>query len=399
MFFISQKNKIRSLLFGYIAVFFGTVGSLEAETCPRSERPEIHSYGAIRLLSLSGSHFDMGYQYGQSMASPLEKALDVILDYYRERNGVPYDKILRAAEAFTQRFSYSYDLFIRGISAGSGLSYGDCQILNAMETLGSLLSSKSNLGQCAFISLPPEKSYANRTLIGRNYDFPYPYNVTAQDLTVTILRENNTIPTAIIGMPGQIYCPSCINAAGLFLELNNGQPSGGFSVEMERTTLLINMLEGLQNSQNLEALTHQLLATQSDYSLILNAANKTLTRSFEFSSTLGMRPEFPESGTTFVSTNFFLNTTWQGIPMPTDNTTWMGVTRRDNLLNLSSKKDLFDIEDFQDLMDTDIENGGALWPLTIYQIIYETEGGLYLKIPQEPGASWTYIPLSELLRV
>ena len=195
-------------------------------------------------------------------------------------------------------------------------------------------------------------------------------------------------------MPGQIYCPSCVNANGLFLELNNGEPSGSFTVATQRESLLINLLAELQNSETLADLTSQLLATQSDYSLIINSANSTLARSFEFSSILGMKPYFPDAGETFVSTNFYLNTTWQGIPAPTDNTTWMGVTRRNNLLNLAAQQDTFTVESFQALMDTSINDGGAVWNLTIYQIIYDAGKDLYLKITQTQD-DWTQLPLQQ----
>jgi hypothetical protein len=196
-------------------------------------------------------------------------------------------------------------------------------------------------------------------------------------------------------MPGQIYCPSCINQNGLFLELNNGEPSGGFTVATDRKSLLINMLEQLQNSPSLEALTSQLLATQSDYSLIINSANGMSARSFEFSSTLGMKTNFPPSGETFVSTNFYLNTTWADIPVPSDKTTWMGITRRDNLLNLADAQDTFTVSSFQQLMDKNISQGGAVWGLTIYQMIYDTGKDLYLKITKNGG--WVCLPLADWL--
>jgi hypothetical protein len=383
------------------ACFLFLHGATQAAALPADdfqlEDGVLRQFNGINALSLCGTHQEMGLKYGKAMQSKLENALDIILDYYQTQNKIPYADILATAEKFTQRYSYGYALFLEGISEGSGLSIGNCQILNAMETLGSLLSGTKSLGQCAFMALPPEKSYANKTMVGRNYDFPTPYNLTAQDLTVTILKQENAIPTAIISMPGQIYCPSCINQQGIFLELNNGEPSGSFTVATQRESLLINLLDELQDSPTLDDLTSQLLATQSDYSLIINSANATMARSFEFSSILGMKPYFPEAGETFVSTNFYLNTTWTGIPAPTDNTTWMGVTRRDNLLNLAAQQDVFDIADFQKLMDTNITNGGAVWPLTIYQIIYDTGKDLYLKITQTQD-EWTQLPLAAWLK-
>ncbi len=99
-----------------------------------------------------------------------------------------------------------------------------------METLNALIDETS-LTWCAFLSVPPNKSAIGSTLIGRNYDFPPPFDQCSKLLTVTILHEDDKVPTAIISMPGQIYCPSCVNAQGLFMELNNGMPSGGYYVD------------------------------------------------------------------------------------------------------------------------------------------------------------------------
>ena len=95
-------------------------------------------------------------------------------------------------------------------------------------------------------------------------------------------------------------------------ELNNGMPSGGFTADYSRQSMLINMLHDMQNSLSLSSLQHQLLALQSDYSLIVSSANGTDAISFEYSSnsTLWMKSFFPQSREVLVYTNFYLNETW-----------------------------------------------------------------------------------------
>jgi len=177
------------------------------------------------------------------------------------------------------------------------------------------------------------------------------------------------------------------------MELNNGMPSGGYYIDQNRQSLLINMLISLQNSENFWQVDKQLLATQSDYSLIVNVADANFVKSYEFSSTLGMKPFSPSLMDPFASTNYFQNLTWTGIPFPTDNTTWLGVTRLNNLLTLANNG-FFGINEFKTLMDTPIEAGGAKWNRTIYQIIFDPSPHnltLYLKPFQ--SATWTPIPL------
>jgi len=335
--------------------------------------------GKINIVNVYGSHSEMGFQYGTAMKMQLGKALSLLKNYYIEEHGITYSQLSERADMFFQRYSYSYKLFIEGIAKSSGLSITDCKILNAMETLNSLVS-KNGLGHCTFMFIPPKKSLTNTAFIGRNYDFPPPFDKLAEDLTVTILHEENKISTAIISMPGQIYCPSCINSEGLFIELNNGQPSGGFVVDYNRETLLIKLLEILQNSEDSFQLYNQLRATQSDYSLIINTATSNNSLSFEFSSVLGMKPYIPGSDEVYVSTNYFLNDTWSGIPTPTDNTTWLGVTRRENLLKLANAKPYHNITTLKEIMERRIEDGGALWNYTIYQIIFDQSNlDLYLR--------------------
>lgn len=341
--------------------------------------PYKKNIGGITYLALQGSHHDMGIQYGKLMHDELVQSLTILLNYYMNQHNVPYEKMLEKANAFYERFPSTYQIFIQGVAEGSGLNLDCIKILNAMETMSSLISNKQ--GSCSFIFIPPNKTKNNSALIGRNYDFPPPFDQIAKYLTVVTLQEQNEIESTIIGLPGQIYCPTCVNSAGLFMELNNGTPSGGKFVDQDKETLLVRLLQTIQNSKDMSQMEKQLNATQSDYSLIINTADAKQVKSYEFSSTLGMKDMFPPSNSVFVSTNFYLSDAWQGIPNPSDDTTWLGVTRRNNLLKLAAAQNIFDIDNFKTLMDTDIKNGGAVWPYTIYQIIFDTSNNvLYTKV-------------------
>ena len=284
----------------------------------------------------------------------------------------------------------------------------DVNVLNGMETLNSLIPSSANstnqngeLVHCAFMYIPPSHTAANSAIIGRNYDFPPNiYGAIAENLTLTILNVENTVPTTIIGLPGQIYCPSCTNQNGLFMELNNGMPSGGYVSSLDRESMLINMLEVMQTSSTILEMHTQLKALQSDYSLIVSTANATYAGSFEYSSnsTLGMKPYLPIDGNSaLVYTNFYLNSSWgTEIPTPTDATTWEGITRRDNLLNLANQSNSFDIKSVQQLMETPIESGGAYWDLTIYQIIFQPlSNDICLRRTFDDPDNWVCVDLDD----
>jgi hypothetical protein len=137
----------------------------------------------------------------------------------------------------------------------------------------------------------------------------------------------------------------------------------------------------------------------SDYSLIVNAANAASDISFEYSTnpSLGMNYYFPDEKQSFASTNFFLDPIWGNkIPVATDVNSWYGVTRRNNLLNLSAATTKFDVASFKALMTIPIDNGGAVWAATIYQIIYDASTmNLYIRVLSNP-TTWEQIPLAEI---
>jgi hypothetical protein len=341
----------------------------------------------IRIIRLEGSKYAMGLEYGKQLASEMRASLDILYKFFIEENNISLEKLTVKANQFYQRYPFCYQRFIQGISEGSGLTLNEVKILNGMETLYVLTNEKQELGACAFVSIPPNSSNSN--IIARNYDFPAPYNEIAKYLTITILKEPDTISTAIIALPGQIYGATCINANSLFIALNNGMPSGGFEVNDNVQSMLITLLETIQNSSNFSQMDKILSSHNSDYSLIINTADQNHVKSYEFSSFKGNRSFIPEENKVFVSTNFYQDDSWNNINKANDKSSWLGISRRDNLLNSAKKEST--IEDIKDLLDLKYIDGGAKVDRTIYQVIFDTKSQeLYLKIAQE-DLEWTCI--------
>lgn len=337
------------------------------------------SLDKIKTIHLYGSKYDMGVQYGTHLKQELLSSFQIIENYFVKQMKLSTNQLVTEAELFFSKYPYSYQQFLEGISKGSSIDLEKIKILNAMETLNSLVREQQEIAACTFFSIPYNRSKSNSTILGRNYDFPGPFKEIAKFLTLTVMHELNSVPTAFISMPGQIYCPSCINKAGLFVEFNNGTPSGGKNTNNERETLLINLLHILENSNSFSQLNKQLLSIQSDYSLIVNAASQDEVKSYEYSSYHGMKPFHPLPDNPHVSTNFYLNETW-AIEQPSDASTLLGVTRRNNILNLLDTRDKFDHDEIMQIMDLDIEDKGATWNDTIYQIVYDPgDALLFLK--------------------
>lgn len=342
------------------------------------------------------SYYNMGYMYGATLKNELNETLTILKEFYNKEN-VSYDKVVAQAELFFERYkSIFFRDFLHGMAKGSSLTMDDCKVLNGMETLGVINSSTTDqtlrLG-CAFANVPPALSATGSSIIARNYDYGPPFGTIAgKNVIATIIADQERLPVVVVGMPGQIYCPTCINSENIFVELNNGFASGGDTVVQNRTTLLLELLENLQISATLQEMSSSLSEIESDYSLIINLADATRPQSFEFSSISGMKPYTPSDNQTFVSTNFFLNQTWN-LPPPKDAGTSIGVTRRNNLINLLDCRNNCDLNYVKNSMDVNLKDGGALWVLTIYQIVYDTSSQeLFIRAPHY-NFNWTSIAL------
>lgn len=352
----------------------------------------------VRILSLRGTKYNMGVEYGKQLNPELIISLNIIKQFFIIENNITFNALNHSADLFYSRYPFGFQRFIQGVANGSELSLDEVKILNGMEPLYALIDGQQEISACSFLNVDGSYTASQANIIGRLYDFFQPYNLLAKYLTVTVLHETDTVPTAFISMPGQIYCPTCINANSLFVELNNGMPSGGFEVNAQRASLLINLLEATQNSASFDQIDKQLSSLNSDFSLVINVADQNNIKSYEYSSFSGNKAYIPPQNSNFASTNFFLNNTWEA-PLPTDNSTWIGVSRRDNLLNNANKTVDFSIQDMMNLLDKKITDAGANWDATIYQIAFDTSTqDLYLRITQENN-EWTHVNLAGLFNL
>lgn len=352
-------------------------------------------------LSDSGSLESMGKEYAEKLSVPLQETKSLLLDYFMTQGGYTYDELLDKAMIFYNRYPSSLKDFINGMSLSeSALSLNDCIILLSMETLSSLKmkfgdtppEEEEKCFSCSFAFLSGNKTETGYPFVGRLYDFFPPFDAIAEkNLIITVFPsdpfkagnkkeddERNTFPsTALVGLPGQIYCPTCVNSLGIFSEFNNGEPSGGTVLNENTTTMLGNLFLFDESSSNFEDLDDQLSKAGTDYSLIVNTVSGLTNEvnSYEFSTTLGMRKNKMDEKNqdVYVSTNYFQNSTWDDeIPVPTDENSWMGVTRRNNLMKLLTQKSgdsSYSFEEFKQIMNTTIDQGGAVWKLSIYQIV------------------------------
>jgi hypothetical protein len=350
----------------------------------------------LRVVYLVGrDHAAMGEDYGRLLADDLTAVLGILLDFFVGKKCVQYEQLVTEANQLYLRYPHSWRNFIKGVSRGSGLAIDDCKILNAMETLGGVIE-ESVIGQCSFVYVPKRRRRSKTgALYGRNYDFMHPFDLCSKHLAITVFCEPDKEVVAIVAIAGQISCLTGVNSNGIFIALNNGMPSGGYFVDKKRQTLLINLLQILQESESLSDAEMSLNALQSDFSLIINYGDAASMKTHEFSSHPSMHSFDPDPAGVFVSTNFFQAPTWTDLPAPTDETTWNGVRRRCNLLRLFEELPVIDVEDFLCAMDRHMDDGGAVHSYTLYQVVFDS-GPLHLYVKIYGSTSWIRIELKPL---
>lgn len=341
----------------------------------------------IKVIRLNGSKPVMGSQYGEALREELKEIYLILADFFYGQLKLPKEKIDALAQSFFSKFPIENQKFIEGISTGSGLSLDAIKIINAMEVIFGQVVDRSKPQGCSFVAIKDE--LGNNSLIGRNYDYAPPFDQISKFLTVTILNETDLVPTGSIALAGQAYCPTCFNKNSLLLALNNGMPSGGFMVRDVKKTILISLLEAMQNSKDIAQLENYLKKIDSDYSLIINVADSKSIRSFEYSSSSRLEIYSPKLEENFASTNYYLNEDWN-LPEPQDNTTWQGVSRRNNLLSLEPYGNQLD--KLKEKLEKKVEDQGAAIKNTIYQVIYDyKDQKLHIKITNHGNwCSWGF---------
>lgn len=330
----------------------------------------------IKIITLNGNKETMGLEYGYSLKDELREVYNILAEYFYIENNYSEDDISCIANNFFHKFPTRDQQFIEGIARGSNININKIKIINAMEVIYGQLCSKQNVQGCSFVAL--KDANGNNKFLGRNYDYSPPFDKISQFLCLTILNETGYVPTCAIAMAGQAYAPTCFNKNSLFLAFNNGMPSGGFKLKNTTQTILIKLLNSMQTSNCLKELKNNLNLIDSDYSLIVNIADKENIISFEYSSIEKHKMLIPSRNEIFASTNFFLSADWK-LTEPKDEDTWQGVSRRNNLLLLNKYNS--SPSALKEKLNKDVTENGAAIENTIYQIIYDFElQKLYVKL-------------------
>jgi hypothetical protein len=329
----------------------------------------------------------MGRQYGELLKEDLQRFYArAIEQHFINDKKISYDDMLAIGSRVYSLYPQRFKEIMMGMAETSGLTLNQHLVLNTVEWYDYM---------CSGLVAWDEFTGGASLVFGRNYDYPDHFRNYSEFVTVAVFHPDDVAcATAIITFAGTIYATNGINEAGIFLELNNGAPSGGEITVKNRIPTEIQLFSFLLDSYSMFQLDAYLNSTYSSYPFIVTVADKNTAFTYEW-PIYGIRRISGEPEGLLIPTNHFVDPAWD-IEVTQSNKN--SVLRRNNLMKIATaNKGMIDVEKMKSIFDTTIPDGGATHPQrTIYQMVVVPESfTLWLKAPgvQE----WTEIPLKSFL--
>lgn len=362
------------------------------EAAATFESGKLYRCGKLNVLDLRGNYKQMGRQYGHLLRDELAHLYqEAIEGYFIREKGLAPEAMRHAAQSLFAFYPHRFKTFFEGMAETSGLPLEKHILLNALELYGMLPG-------CSGIAAWNDYTAGGPLVFGRNYDWFGRYRPFARFLTVTVFNGEDGIPTAIATFAGVIYATTGMNAEGLFLELNNGFPSGGSLSYSNRVPAVVHLLAFLLDCSNMAHLDAAFNSTRSNFTFIIDAADRDAAYAYEWLPFDIKRREGKADGL-LVATNHFVHPDW-GIELQ-DTAGFKSRERRENLLSLAENhKGKMTVAAMMEILDTPIDHGGATWPAgdaiqTVYQVVVvPAERMLWVKVPG--FQDWTAVDLGGL---
>ena len=349
--------------------------------------------GVINIVDLHGTWREMGRQYGALLADELRDLYErAIVGKLEKEYGLLRADMQNTARKFFANYPFKFKEAVRGMAETSGLTLDQLLLLNAVE----LLSSYAEAPQCTGVAVWGDYS-AGSAVYGRNYDWLPWFREFSADIAVAVWHPaDGALSVATIGYCGEIYAVNGMNEKGIFLELNNGMPSGGPLWYDSRVPAVAALFNFLLECETLDDIESCFQTTKANFAYIIGVADGQTARCYEWPVFEVKRRESHSRPGLTVLTNHFTEFSW-GLPRPDDKTFWLTRTRRQNMLNLAKHlKGAIDAATMKKMMETRIEDLGSTTDMTVYQIV--TVPGTFEFWLRLPGVQeWTSIDMKALL--
>jgi len=191
-------------------------------SCARSVRAEtrwegkghLETDGQVRILHLSGSHYEMGLQHGRLLRDEVRA---VIRGYIDEgvvgRFHVPRRHLVKRARLMAPHIPTKYLDEMRGIAEGAGLPFEDVLITHTfLESI--------QVPMCTTFAAWGKATRSGEMIFGRNLDF-FSLGVAHKYGTVIFYRPDRGNAFVSVAWPGWCGTLTAVNVKGLGLGLMN----------------------------------------------------------------------------------------------------------------------------------------------------------------------------------
>lgn len=360
------------------------------------EEGALYKAGAVHVLSLRGTHYQMGRQYGMLMKDELNALYDLAVSRYGDKNITPA-RMLQVANAYYANFPRKYKDVIAGMAETSGLGLDKQIIVNGIEIIQKI-NSIVPPSQCTGLVVWGDYTGGAPLIFGRsNDDHPFFRDFGGYVAVAVFNPTDGGIPTAVINYAGAIYAPTALNRYGIFMEINSGNSPGGF--KLDRKPTVVSMFEFLQSCSTLAQVNEAFQTMQADISSIVNVSDLHGVYSFECSLNAMKRVSVDPEGL-LVSSNHFLDPSWGLSPPAPDQDEangWTVARRTNGLAWAEAQKGQATVEQMMAIMSQEIVTEKGLYnsTSTIFQVVAVPETlTIWLRAPDH--FEWQKIELGGL---
>ncbi len=351
------------------------------------ESGRFFEYNGLNILDLHGSWYEMGRQYGFLAAELLHDVYQNFMLYNMERESDRAPFVQAVADKLYRYYPHRLRQLFSGMAETSGLTLEQLKTVNVVEFSAAVFN-------CSAMAVWDDYAAGN-LVYGRNYDAPG-FQPLGKDVLLTAYHPSDgSLATATIGYAGEIYAVNGLNEKGIFLELNNGMPSGGTEILYERLASTTELMMMLLDADSLDYADAFLRTVKGFASYTIGIADAREARSYEWCARGVARAPLTADGL-MVMTNHYVSDEWD-FAKPDDEQSWGSLTRCANLKTLAEQsRGTIDASLMRRIMQTPIKDGGPGHDCTVYQIVIEPQT-MMLWMQVAGVTSWQQVDMGKIL--
>jgi isopenicillin-N N-acyltransferase-like protein len=175
--------------------------------------PDVSTGRTFPFHRFSGTHREIGEQFGESCRDLIHRHRDKVLSRLGEKNGLTREQALDKAMAYRPyviQYASFFDDEVQGMAAASGLSLPEAYLLQLRaEAATPVLDDDTN--ECTTFAVQPEATVNGVGLVGQNADLPAFYGEIA--ITAEIRADDQ--PAVLMVLPAGQVSYIGINDRGL----------------------------------------------------------------------------------------------------------------------------------------------------------------------------------------